>query len=267
MIHIRRPDKPPAALNSVAVANARKKIKEIAAKRKPMSDEFPTLWGNKEVRQALWDMQGGKCAYCERRRDVNRESDIDHFRPKAEVTQPPGAPTHKGYWWLAYDWKNLLFSCRHCNQQYKLKQFPVPDEGKRVKSEAQPLQDERGYLIDPCSDDDDPESCFIYHVDPVLKEVHVVARPKDKWNEERAKKTIEVLGLDRADLRQERSVFVKTLKMLVEKMYAARYLMKDDKVAEAADEIRKETHSSLPFAGFRRAYFRERELGDYISKD
>src|SRR5262249_21226789 len=111
MIHIKRTNDAPTALGSLPVKNARKKIEDIASKRKPLSDEFPSLWGNKEVRQALWMMQSKKCCYCERRRDMNRESDIDHFRPKAEITQAPG---HKGYWWLAYEWKNLLFCCRHC---------------------------------------------------------------------------------------------------------------------------------------------------------
>jgi uncharacterized protein (TIGR02646 family) len=266
MIHITRSNAMPAALNSVAVENACKKIRDIAAKGKPMSDEFPSLWGNKEVRRALWNMQGGKCAYCERRRDVNRESDIDHFRPKAEVTVPPGAPGHKGYWWLAYEWKNLLFCCRHCNQTYKLNHFPVPDEAKRVSSEAQLLREERAYLIDPCSDDD-PESCFIYYVNETTKHIHVIARPDNEWNKERASKTIEVLGLDRADLRDERGKCVKTLSLLVTKMHAARQLMADKMINEAADEIREETRSSQAFAGFRREYFRMNGLGAYVSKD
>jgi uncharacterized protein (TIGR02646 family) len=267
MIRIKRSAAVPAALNSPAVVNARQKIEAIAANGKPKSDEFPRLWGNSEVRQALWDMQHQKCAYCERRRDVNRESDIDHFRPKAEVTQPPGAPGHKGYWWLAYEWTNLLFCCRHCNQTYKLNNFPVPDEAERVSSENQPLREERAYLIDPSDDDGEPQNCFIYYFSEATKQVHIVACPDDPWNKERADETIKVLGLDRAELRDERGECVTTLSLLVTKMHAARQLMANQMIDEASNQIREETDSSRSFAGFRRFYFRMNNLGTYVSQD
>jgi uncharacterized protein (TIGR02646 family) len=291
MIRIRRSATVPAALNSPAVVKAREEIKQIAANRKPKSDEFPRLWGNADVRQALYEMQSKKCAYCERLRDVNRESDIDHFRPKAEVTQPPGAPGHKGYWWLAYKWTNLLFSCRHCNQTYKLNNFPVPDETKRVSSENELLWDERAYLIDPCDENDHPESCFIYYVNDAAEQVYILACPDNEWDGERADKTIKALGLDRGELRYERYIPIKTLRLLATKMiaarvvrdglvaglagppelvdnnYHARLVWAEQKVNEAADEIRAETKSSRPFAGFRRFFFRNRDLGEYVSQD
>lgn len=166
MIRIDRPANAPIELASPAVVEAKTTIRAIAAKRKPLSKEFPTLWGNKEVRRALWAMQRKKCGYCERRRDVNRESDIDHFRPKAEVTL---APAHDGYWWLAYDWNNLLFCCRYCNQRYKLNHFPVESEANRVGKENTPLAGERAYLIDPCDAADDPENFLAYHVKETAK--------------------------------------------------------------------------------------------------
>jgi uncharacterized protein (TIGR02646 family) len=264
MIRIRRPANAPAALSSPPVVRARDTIKGIAANRKPMSKEFPTLWGNKDVRQALWAMQNKKCAYCERRRDVNRESDIDHFRPKAEVTL---APAHSGYWWLAYDWKNLLFCCRHCNQSYKLNHFPVENEADRVSSEDQPLARERAYLIDPCSDVDDPEDCLAYHVNEAAKLVYIVPRPENAWNKTRAEKTIEILKLNRPELLDERGKCVTSLRLLVTKMHAARQIMAQDKEEEAKGEIRQETNSSQPFAGFRRAFFRVNGLGAYVSAD
>jgi uncharacterized protein (TIGR02646 family) len=271
MIRIRRSEEVPAALNSAAVAEARQAIAKIALNGKPMSAQFPSLWGNKEVRQALWIMQNKKCGYCERRRDVNRESDIDHFRPKAEVAL---APDHKGYWWLAYDWKNLLFSCRHCNQSYKLNHFPIPDESRRVDSEAKELRSEHAYLIDPCNVDDDPESCFTYFVqelklakDETETLVYVQPRPDDEWNKERASRTIEVLKLNRKELLEERGKCVEKLKLLAGKMHYGKYLMDEAKVNEVAIQIRQATRSSQPFAGFCRAYFRNIGFGDYVSRE
>ncbi len=78
----------------------------------------------------------GKCAYCEGALELI-DGDVDHFRPKGAVSDQHGKPItidgdefreHQGYYWLAYDWRNLLPSCKTCNQIYKGSQFPV--EGK-----------------------------------------------------------------------------------------------------------------------------------------
>lgn len=130
MIKIRRNAKVPGTLESQAVADAKQKIQGIAAKRKPTSKEFDSHWGKDDVRTALWAMQHQKCCYCERKRDKKSESDIDHFRPKADVTEADG--THKGYWWLAYEWANLFFSCRKCNQEHKKNHFPVAKQHAEV---------------------------------------------------------------------------------------------------------------------------------------
>jgi uncharacterized protein (TIGR02646 family) len=276
MIHIKRSDQVPASLTSVAVVNAQNDIARIAVTGKPMSKQFRSLWGAKDVRDALWTMQNKKCGYCERRREVNRESDIDHFRPKAEVTFAPG---HKGYWWLAYKWTNLLFSCRHCNQSYKLNHFPVPDETKRVRSEAEDVRSERAYLIDPCGDMDDPESCFTYYVKELKLGsgrrqflAYIQARPDEAWNQQRAEKTIDVLQLNRKELREERGDCVDKLNMLRGKMHYIKFLvdaaMADRaKIDEVAQEIKEATRASLPFAGFCREYFRINGFGKFVSTD
>ena len=65
--------------------------------------------------------------------------EAEHYRPKnavttevdgkaVKVTQANGLP-HPGYYWLAYDWRNLLPSCQVCNNA-KSSQFPIT--GKRV---------------------------------------------------------------------------------------------------------------------------------------
>src|SRR5215472_15333190 len=158
MIRIRRPSQPPRSLFPDDAKEALEAIREIANKGKPASGDFLPLWGKEDVRQALSDMQHHKCCYCERIRDHNRESDIEHFRPKALVTG--AGPDHKGYWWLAYTWSNLFFSCRHCNQEYKKNQFPIPKEEDRAKFENDDLKKESAFLIDPC--EDDPETMLAY---------------------------------------------------------------------------------------------------------
>jgi hypothetical protein len=49
-------------------------------------------------------------------------------------------------------------------------------------------------------------------------------------------------------------------------MYAGQYLGEKILIKEAAKDIKRETSSKKPFAGFRRAYFRKVGLGQFISK-
>lgn len=102
-----------------------------------------------------------KCAWCERKRDLNRELDVEHYRPKAKVTEwsgnppidiktpPPEVDCGTGYWWLAFRWDNLSLACKNCNQHWKRNLFPVrpprPDCTEGCETNEQPL------LLDPAS--------------------------------------------------------------------------------------------------------------------
>ena len=255
MISIERQAAVPETLNSVAVRNAQAAIRAAATGSKPGGELFKSLWGSDDVRRAVSVMQFRKCGYCERIRDHNRESDVEHFRPKAGVTE---VPRHKGYWWLAYEWKNLLFSCRHCNQQYKMNYFPVPDELYRAESESDDLDLERAYLIDPTSED--PEPYFTY--DWVSEPDRVWIQPAR--DDERARITIQILRLNRDDLLVERGTVVETLSAVAATMTVARHRMAQWAIDEARVAIRKLTEPKCTFAGLRRFYFRSVGLGKYI---
>lgn len=70
----------------------------------------------------------GKCAYCESNVLVDQPGDIEHYRPKGRVVDRSGKPIrmnapdngasipHPGYYWLAYEWRNLLLACVDCNR-------------------------------------------------------------------------------------------------------------------------------------------------------
>jgi hypothetical protein len=74
-----------------------------------------------------------KCAYCETKA-VQFYADAEHYRPKASVQvrerdselRPAVCALpleggkaremkHPGYFWLAYNWRNLLPACKRCN--------------------------------------------------------------------------------------------------------------------------------------------------------
>ena len=114
----------------------------------------------------------GKCAFCEDNIRTNQHGDIEHFRPKAaivdqisntRITRPGSQESHPGYYWLAYDWKNLLPSCVLCNQPStepdgerlgKRNYFPLADETKRAQAKGEE-GDEDPLLINPTQVDPD----------------------------------------------------------------------------------------------------------------
>jgi len=90
-----------------------------------------------------------KCAYCETR-EPRSPYHAEHFRPKGRVryrekgkkrlqrgkaVDETGQETdHPGYFWLAYNWHNLLPSCNYCNSALgKNDQFPVSKAHTAVK--------------------------------------------------------------------------------------------------------------------------------------
>ncbi len=94
-------------------------------------DEKTAIWS--EVKAVFAQLQHDKCAYCERKLrgasdDGKVEQDVEHFRPKSEVTtwspkdtsgQSDRQETGVGYFLLAYAPQNYLISCKTCNSTLK----------------------------------------------------------------------------------------------------------------------------------------------------
>jgi hypothetical protein len=76
-----------------------------------------------------------KCAYCEVNILVSGDAHAEHYRPKGAVTRltaedkeelvTVGGVPHPGYYWLAYEWRNLMPACQRCNTHGKRNFFPV----------------------------------------------------------------------------------------------------------------------------------------------
>lgn len=62
------------------------------------------------VQIALRDLYHQKCAYCEKQ---TVQPKVDHHRPKGKIIDMP-VESH-GYYWLCYEWTNLLPACTDCN--------------------------------------------------------------------------------------------------------------------------------------------------------
>ena len=206
-----------------------------------------------EVKSALETLFHGKCAYCETFYSAQAPVDVEHFRPKGAVAD---AAEHPGYWWIAMDWANLLPSCIDCNRRRKQtapdpsaslselwagalvdtksgKKDVFPVAGTRAAAEADPLDLEAAYLLDPCRDD--PMEHIEFHLDPgdlwplalpkrppgappVVADIGAEAAIADRAAalglSARGAVSIQVYGLNRLGLVQDRARVLKHLEFL-----------------------------------------------------
>lgn len=100
----------------------------------------------------LWESQHGKCCYCEQKIQYPY-NDVEHYRPKAEARREPGSTDTHGYWWLAYSWDNLFYSCASCNRSSKGSRFPLAHGSRVLLEETDPPGGEIALLAYPgCND-------------------------------------------------------------------------------------------------------------------
>ena len=166
-----------------------------------------------EVKDALEALFHGKCAYCESNFRHIAPEDIEHWRPKGAVILADGTEQKPGYYWLAATWSNLLPSCIDCNrrrrqedvrdpanaQSGKQNLFPVADENNRWAKHDQANQNgEVPLLLDPCTDD--PVDYIGVNDKGVVHEL----KPVGTQHSDRARESIDVFGLNRSDLVDER---------------------------------------------------------------
>jgi uncharacterized protein (TIGR02646 family) len=162
-----------------------------------------TLYGAKSVKTALRTAQHDKCAFCESKFAHVGYGDVEHFRPKGGYHQRAGEPLGRpGYYWLAYAWSNLYFSCQLCNQRHKKNLFPLAVPGQRAKNHHHRLEDETPLLVD-CGVDD-PEAFIGF------REEYAYAIDGNA----RAEATIEILGINRDALIEARRDHLKTIERL-----------------------------------------------------
>ena len=188
----------------------------ISARTNSQRERVLRRYRNAEVRQTLVAMFHGKCAYCESRITHVDYGHIEHYRPKAG---PSGRPD------LAFEWSNLLLACGICNgASYKSDRFPEAADG--------------GPIINPC--EDDPACHFEFHYDPIAKLASVYGVTS------RGEVTERLLGMNRWELRQQRSNLIRKLVVI------AQFAASD---SEAAEILRSAQQSEAEYAAFARSLF------------
>lgn len=260
MIRLGKRPKVPDTLTSEKVKKRKEKISEKirAGERLNPKKDFTSYWTEKDVKSALWKHHHKKCCYCERKRDMKRESDVKHFRPKARVTEEK---THPGYWWLAYEWTNYLLSCKACNQEYKGNHFPLMPGGTRAFREGDDLSGEKPVLIHPI--DEDPEK-FIGFDWQASRGILVKAVGLDR--EGRGFRTAnELTAINDLNVMRQRAELVTSLQAIAQIMISARHHNNQTLISEYSEKIKTETAADKEFAGFRRAFFRAFGLSEYTN--
>lgn len=151
------------------------------------------IYAHASVKTALVHMQHEKCAFCEAKPLHVSNGDVEHFRPKAAVRQADAEPlVRPGYYWLAYEWTNLLFACERCNRRHKKNLFPLQDAARRARTPRAELTEEAPLFIDPSAEDPALYIGFRDHV------------PYAIGGNPRGESTIEALGLRRPELMADR---------------------------------------------------------------
>ena len=150
-----------------------------------------TIYRDSIVKKQLMLDQHNKCCFCEADFTANGYGDVEHFRPKAgfKIT-PTDKLTRPGYYWLAYDWNNLFFSCEICNQKFKGNYFPLEDETKRTKNHTFDYREESPLLLHPSLDNPEDHITFNRHI--------TVAKSK------KGETSIKGYGLDNVKLNRDR---------------------------------------------------------------
>jgi hypothetical protein len=193
-----------------AARERRRKLEELGrASPESASKEIDEKF-YKAQRVALLDIFHGKCAYCESFLEANqRTGDVEHYRPKGRVTEldgrlvyvedPAGARRqHPGYYWLAYEWTNLLPACSACNRPGKdaagssagkWDRFPVASYRAFTPED---LAREDPLLLNPWSDEPNEHLKFDTSTGII------------SWRSDRGKHTVDILGLNRRGLPEDR---------------------------------------------------------------
>lgn len=159
----------------------------------------------KKSKQRLEKQFHNKCAYCETEYLATSDTWIEHYRPKSE------------YYWLAYEWSNLIPTCTKCNRKKK-DYFPLINAKNKVrkppllsgkldiskcKADTSPLIDEQPFVLHPKIDN--PQEYFDFKIDDNFTGIKIIGI--DKVNDSRfgrGDKTIDICDLNRKILKIDR---------------------------------------------------------------
>jgi hypothetical protein len=182
---------------------------ETEKAKKAFKQKLPYKFKDKiwrDVKKYLFKYFDEKCAYCESNLLHVGSGDVEHHRPKSEVAEDT---KHPGYYWLAYDLKNLLPSCENCNRvRGKMNRFPITGSA-RAYDPNDLTEVEEPLLLNPYFDEDIDQHLEFVPLDLENgKFVGTVAGIS-----ERGRETVIICDLQRARLIERRKTEQETYKL------------------------------------------------------
>jgi uncharacterized protein (TIGR02646 family) len=245
------PIRPDGAWFSLATTWSARAVAERGA-----HDAQRAVFHHDQVHAALERLCDRKCAYCEAPAPASTSWDVEHYRPKGRVSE---RADHPGYYWLAYEWENLLLSCELCNRRRKDRptweqaepgttagkadRFPLSDETTRAMDPSGDLAAEARLLLDPTQDD--PEEHVAFSLTG-----HAVARRGSAMGAA----SIDVYHLNRRRLRSWRQVQIRLALALIERLTRTGSHTLPEAVELVAETL---GDPALPWAGAVRAIARD----------
>ncbi len=151
-------------------------------------EKINSIYNSAKVKDSLLKLYNNKCAYCEQIITEGFSVRIDHYRPKDKVKDIDKKEIigHNGYYWLGYEWTNLLPSCERCNS-LKSNIFPIEVENQRFyEPELLPnnkidtskqlidsdfLKNEKPLILNP--EIDKPEDYFVFLATGEIKPISI----------------------------------------------------------------------------------------------
>lgn len=222
----------PAVLAETDSKAARERTRVRTHYNNPECTTYPfSAYKDKDVVTALSTLFNNKCAYCEGYYQATSPTDVEHFRPKGRVS---GVDKHKGYWWLASTWSNLLASCIICNREQhneifnhatnsymtaplksgKFDYFPLKS-AHRAFIESDDLSLEDPLLIDPT--DCDPATYITWATMQGLQVI--IPLHENDITTPHAETSIKIYGLNRRKLAEDRTRIALAIEVDANQLY------------------------------------------------
>lgn len=250
MIRVKdKPVTPPAVLTTDGAVETRKLCDAYERERAAYRDgaktfEFQSaIYAHETVKETLRSAQHGKCAFCESPITHVQYGDVEHFRPKKGFLRG-GRLMRPGYYWLAYDWDNLLLACQICNQRHKRNAFPLLRGSLRARSHLGSVTKEKPVFIHPAHEDPATDIGFRDHV------------PYARNGSVRGRRTIRGIGLKRRELMEVRERHLQIIRALRD---LVRICQPGPERARAQALLQSAVQDDAPFAAMVRAFLRQRD--------
>lgn len=186
----------------------------------------------KALEPAVISLSNQKCAYCETPSEGKSFVGVDSFRPNSDALNLDGTVSPNHYWWLMYDWENLVPACMNCNR-LKGRRFPIDGKRAEIGATGNALNAETPLLIDPFSDQ--PADDLIFSEDGLVA-----------GKSERGRISVEVYSLNREVLVASRRDALAEFRLTLKRFASRRSVSDSDLRALVAD--------NQPFAGAKRQF-------------